>query len=153
MVIRRGSLFPDVMLGGADGMAEHGSPAIKFAESCVAGSTRFRPLTYAGYWPDPYPFNGQTGRYRRTRRPKGPLPVAIETVTESGAVTSWRQRLSAAGGAQSLRISRSGAGIGTETVANVPVLHGVAHQQQRRGNMQRVHGLEDHGTEHWACPR
>jgi hypothetical protein len=83
-----GSLFPDVMLGGADGMADHGSPAIKFGESCVAGSTRLRPLTYAGYWPDPYPFNGQTGTYRRTRRPKGPLPVAIETISENGAVTA-----------------------------------------------------------------
>jgi hypothetical protein len=83
-----GSLFPDVMLGGTDGMTDYGSPAIKFAESCLAGSTRFRPLTYAGYWPDPYPFNGQTGMYRRSRRPKGPLRVAIETVTESGAVTT-----------------------------------------------------------------
>lgn len=82
-----GSLFPDVMLGGADGMADHGSPAIKFADSCVAGSTRLRPLTYAGYWPDPYPFNGQTGVYRRPARPQGPLPVPIETVTESGAAT------------------------------------------------------------------
>jgi hypothetical protein len=82
-----GSLFPDVMLGGTEGMADHGNPAIKFADSCVAGSTRLRPLTYAGYWPDPYPFNGQTGSYRRSRRPKGPLPVAIETVTESGAAT------------------------------------------------------------------
>jgi hypothetical protein len=79
-----GSLFPDVMLGGASGMADYGSPAIKFAESCVAGSTRLRPLTYVGYWPDPYPFNGQTGTYRRSRRAKGPLPVAIETITESG---------------------------------------------------------------------
>jgi hypothetical protein len=83
-----GSLFPDVMLGDAYGMADYGSPAIKFAESCVAGSTRFRPLTYVGYWPDPYPFNGQTGTYRRSRRAKGPLPVAIETVTESGDVTN-----------------------------------------------------------------
>jgi hypothetical protein len=83
-----GSLFPDVMLGGAYGMADFGSPAIKFAESCVEGATRTRPLLYAGYWPDPYPFNGQTGKYRRTRRPQGPLPVAIETVTESGAATS-----------------------------------------------------------------
>jgi hypothetical protein len=82
-----GSLFPDAMLGGSDGMADQGSPAIKFADSCVAGSTRFRPLTYAGYWPDPYPFNGQTGRYRRPRLPVGPLPVAIETVTDSGSVT------------------------------------------------------------------
>jgi hypothetical protein len=82
-----GSLFPDVMLGGAYGMADYGSPAIKFAESCVVGSTRFRPLTYAGYWPDPYPYNGQTETYRRSRRPKGPLPVAIETITENGAVT------------------------------------------------------------------
>jgi len=83
-----GSLFPDVMLGGTEGMADYGSPAIKFAESCVEGATRFRPLTYAGYWPDPYPFNGQTGKYRRSRRPKGPLPAAIETVTGSGAVTT-----------------------------------------------------------------
>jgi hypothetical protein len=82
-----GSLFPDVMLGGAYGMADYGSPAIKFGESCVGGSTRFRPLRYAGYWPDPYPLNGQTGILRRSRRPTGPLPVAIETVTESGAVT------------------------------------------------------------------
>jgi hypothetical protein len=82
-----GSLFPDVMLGGASGMADHGSPAIKFADSCVEGSTRLRPLSYAGYWPDPYPYNGQTGSYRRARRPQGPLPVAIETITETGAVT------------------------------------------------------------------
>jgi len=82
-----GSLFPDVMLGGAFGMASYGSPAIKFADSCVPGATRFRPLAYAGYWPDPYPFNGQTGAYRRTRRAQGPLPVPIETVTENGGVT------------------------------------------------------------------
>ena len=83
-----GSLFPDVMLGAAYGMADYGSPAIKFAESCVAGSTRLRPLTYVGYWPDPYPFNGQTGTYRRSRRARGPLPVSIETVTESGDVAT-----------------------------------------------------------------
>jgi hypothetical protein len=82
-----GSLYPDVMLGDASGMADHGSPAIKFADSCVEGSTRLRPLTYAGYWPDPYPYNGETGAYRRSRRPQGPMPVAIETITESGAVT------------------------------------------------------------------
>jgi hypothetical protein len=82
-----GSLYPDVMLGGTEGMAAHGSPAIKFSDSCVEGSTRFRPLAYAGYWPDPYPYNGQTGAYRHPRRPQGPLPVAIETITESGGVT------------------------------------------------------------------
>jgi hypothetical protein len=81
-----GSLFPDVMLGRTEGMADYGSPAIKFADSCGAGSTRFRPLAYVGYWPDPYPYNGQTGVYRRTRRPKGPLPAAIETITDSGSV-------------------------------------------------------------------
>jgi hypothetical protein len=83
-----GSLFPDVMLGGTEGMATYGSPAIKFADSCVDGSTRVRPLTYAGFWSDPYPFNGQTGTYRRSRRPKGPLPAAIETITQSGDVTT-----------------------------------------------------------------
>jgi hypothetical protein len=82
-----GSLFPDVMLGGTEGMATRGSPAIKFAESCVTGSTRYRPLKYAGYWPDPYPFNGQTGVYRRSGSPKGPLAAAIETVSETGAAT------------------------------------------------------------------
>ena len=75
------------MLGGASGMADHGNPAIKFADSCIEGSTRLRPLSYAGYWPDPYPYNGETGAYRRPRRPQGPLPVAIETITETGAVT------------------------------------------------------------------
>lgn len=83
-----GSLFPDVMLGGASGMAERGSPAIKFGDSCVAGSTRLRPLTYAAYWPDPYPFNGQTGTYRRLRHARGPMPAEIETITESGGVTT-----------------------------------------------------------------
>ena len=141
-----GSLFPDVMLGAAYGMADYGSPAIKFAESCVAGSTRLRPLTYVGYWPDPYPFNGQTGTYRRSRRAKGPLPVAIETVTESWRCHRRRQRLSAARGAQSVRIPRSGAGIRAETVANVPLLHRVADQQQPGGNVQWIYGLEDHGT-------
>src|SRR5262249_32317702 len=41
---------------------------------------------YAGYWPDPYPFNGHTETYRRSRAPRGPLPVAVETVTEAGTV-------------------------------------------------------------------
>ena len=34
------------------------------------------------------PFNGQTGTYRRARHAKGPLPSAIETITESGAVAT-----------------------------------------------------------------
>ena len=82
-----GSLYPDVMLGDAYGAASSGNPAIKFADSCVAGSTRSRPLAYAGYWPDPFPFNGQTGTYRRVRRPQGPLPVPVETITETGEIT------------------------------------------------------------------
>src|SRR5262249_19891516 len=83
-----GSLHPGEMLGGANGMADHGGPAIKFADSRGDGSTRSRPLTYAGDCRHPYPFNGQPGQYRRSRRPKGPLPVAIETVTASGAATT-----------------------------------------------------------------
>ncbi len=67
------------MLGGAEGIASHGSPATKFADSCIAGSTRYRPLKYAGYWPDPYPYNGQTGTYRRSCSAQGPLPAAVET--------------------------------------------------------------------------
>lgn len=92
-----GGLYPDVMLGGTDGMAAYGSPAIKFAESCLPGTTRNRPLKFVGYWADPYPYNGQTGVYRRTIRPQGPLPVAIETITESGAAavngSGFRPRL------------------------------------------------------------
>src|SRR6185369_7121641 len=57
-----------------------------------------------------------------------------------------RQRFSAARGAQSVRIPRSGAGIGAETVADVPLLHGVADQQQPSGNVQWLYGIEDHRT-------